>query len=142
MKGGNACLFFIFTVLNFGLLILGGAISAAGIYLWTVTKSANIFTLSFVGAGVFVMLIATCAFCMRRSTFRLSIYILVLLILSAIMVAGMVLFITERDRVLDWASEHISEEKESEAWEEARRHIEDNLDITRYIIIGATALTV
>mmetsp|Transcript_7653 Transcript_7653/g.6779 ORF Transcript_7653/g.6779 Transcript_7653/m.6779 type:complete len:209 (-) Transcript_7653:63-689(-) len=142
MKGGNSCLFFIFTVLNFALLVVGATIGGSGIYLWTITKSANYFTMSFLGAGVFVMLIASCSFCLKNSTFRLSIYILTLLLLSAVQVTGMILFITERDRVLDWATEHISGDKESKSWKEAKGHIEDNLDISRYIIIGSTVLTV
>ncbi len=54
----------------------------------------------------------------------------------------LVVFLTERERVLDWATEHITDPKESEAWEEARRHIEDNVDIARYILIAATSVTV
>ena len=142
MKSGNSFLFFIFTFLNFLLLIVGGVIGSCGIYLWTVTESANYFTLSFIVAGVFVMLIASCSFCLKNSTFRLSLYILILLMLSALQVTGMILFITERERVLDWASEHISEEKGSAAYDRARTHIENNIDVSRYIIIGSTSLTV
>ena len=142
MKSGNKCLFFIFVTLNFLLLLVGAAIGGSGIYLWTETRSANYFTMSFLVVGVFVMLIAACSFCLKNSTFRLSIYILILLILSAAMVTAMILFITERERVLDWATEHIKGEKEGEAFEEAKRHIEDNLEISRGVIIGATALTI
>eukprot|EP00344_Euplotes_crassus_P006498 CAMPEP_0196996840 /NCGR_PEP_ID=MMETSP1380-20130617/2626_1 /TAXON_ID=5936 /ORGANISM="Euplotes crassus, Strain CT5" /LENGTH=125 /DNA_ID=CAMNT_0042412933 /DNA_START=257 /DNA_END=634 /DNA_ORIENTATION=+ len=56
------------------------------------------------------------------------------------MVTVLIVFLTERERVLDWASEHIKD-KEGEAWEEARRHIENNIDIARYIIIATTSVT-
>ena len=98
--------------------------------------------MSFLVAGVFVMLIAACSFCLKNSTFRLSIYILILLLLSALQVTGMILFITERERVLNWASEHLEGKQGEEAFDEARKRIEDNLEIARSIIIASTALTV
>ncbi|CAI2380441.1 unnamed protein product [Moneuplotes crassus] len=142
MKSGNTCLFYIFAFLNFLLLIIALAVGGSGIYLWVVTHSINIFSISFMGAGVFILLLAVCSFCLRHSTFRLSIYCFILLILSSIMVAALVGFLVKREQVLDWASDHIKEEKDSEAWKEARERIEDNVDISKYILIATTAVTV
>mmetsp|Transcript_26547 Transcript_26547/g.26419 ORF Transcript_26547/g.26419 Transcript_26547/m.26419 type:complete len:89 (+) Transcript_26547:265-531(+) len=62
--------------------------------------------------------------------------------MSLIMATALVAFLVKRETVLDWASEHINEEKSSDAYEKARQHIEDNLDISKYILIATTTVTV
>ena len=138
MKAGNNCIYAIFAFLNIALLLLGLGIGAAAVYLWTITKNISAFTGSFLGLGVFIALIATCSFCLRGSTFRLSIYILILLILTLAQILGTVLFIVKREEFLDFAAKHIDDE---ESYDEAVKQLERNIDITRYILVGISALT-
>ena len=129
-KAGNSFIFWLFTLLNMLLIVLGLGISAAAVYLWTLTKSANYFTLSFLGLGVFLAMIATCAFCMRRSTVRLSLYILILLIICIVQTTGTILLIVKRDQVVDWWMDHI-DEKSQDAFQKAKEEMENNINITQ-----------
>ena len=130
-RAGNSFIFCLFTLLNMLLVVLGLGIAAAAVYLWTLTKTYNYFTLSFLGLGVFISMIATWAFCMRKSTIRLSLYILILLILSVVQTASTILLIVKRDQVVDWWMDHIDAESQ-EAFQKAKQEMEDNINITQY----------
>ena len=113
---------------------------ASSIYLWSVTEEFSPFTGSFLGLGLFVVMVATCSFCLRGSTFRLSIYILILLILTLAQVTTTVLFIVKRDQFLDWAAKNL--ENDDKSFDKAREEIESDVDMTRYILIAISSLTV
>ena len=69
-------------------------------------------------------------------------YIIILLLITIVQVGFTVLFIVKREKVIEWATEHIKDEKSQEAWERAKKELERNLDITRYVITGISILTI
>ena len=87
-------------------------------------------------------MLSVCSFCMRRSTIRLTLYILILIIVTVAQVVGAVLFIVKTDEVLEWAAEHISDKDSKEAFERAKQELSRDINITKYVVLGSTILTI
>jgi hypothetical protein len=81
VKEGNTCLFAVFFLFNFFLFLASLGLLGVAIYLFVLTKEANVFNISFTAIAVVLVLFSCCAFRMRRSIHLLGFYLFILTII-------------------------------------------------------------
>ena len=132
VKAGNACIFFIFTILNIVLILIGLAILICAIYLFIITKNGNAFNIIFLVLGILLMLLGICACKLRKSPRGLWCYNLFLGILFLLQLIVSITLIVKKDAVLKWASQHV----DSKTMEEAKKVYEGHLNTVMYVLLG------
>ena len=109
VKEGNPCLFAVFIIFNFLLFLSSLGILACAIYLFALTLDANVFNISFLTIAVALFVLTICAFKMKRSIHLLGFYLFILTILFLFQVILTVVIMVNKDKVIEWAKEHIKE---------------------------------
>ena len=105
VRPGNQCLFLLFISFNFLVFLASMGIFGSAIYLFVRTKNANVFGLSFLGIGAFLLIMTTCAFKLRESIHLLGCYLFILLVIfTAMLILSLVLLINTH-QAKEWAHE-------------------------------------
>ena len=81
VKEGNTCLFSIFFLFNFLMFLCSLGILGCAIYLFVLSKEANVFNIAFTSIGAVLVVFSCCAFRMRRSIHLLGFYLFILTII-------------------------------------------------------------
>ena len=74
-KEGNQCVFLMFTAFNFLNFLTSLAMLGVSIWMWAILKSANIFILGFIIASITLVLLASCAFKLKKSPKTMKCYL-------------------------------------------------------------------
>jgi hypothetical protein len=137
---GNAFIFFIFQICNFGLAILGLLTIAISIYLITLIKSFSVFNFFIMVFGIIFIILAYFGFKLR---FSLAGNLLYLLVLSGFFICDLILTILVfyfKDTVLNWVMENNKDSLLS--INELRRVLSTNLDIANSFLVVVLLLFV
>jgi hypothetical protein len=106
---GNTCLFLVFMFFNFLLFLSSLGIFGCAVYLFVLTKNANVFNLCFLTIAVFLLVFSLAAFKMRRSIHLLGMYIFVLLIVFFFQSIITVLIFLLKNVVINWAQSNMQD---------------------------------
>ncbi len=107
IKAGNSCVFCVFTLLNFFLILIGLAILCCAVYLFVLTKNANAFNLSFLVLGCLLILLGICSFKLKKSPRGLCCYNFFLAIIFLFQLIISIILIIKKDSVIKWAASHV-----------------------------------
>lgn len=132
VKAGNQCIYCIYLMLNFFLILIGLAILICAVYLFIITKNANAFNLSFLIIGLLLMLLGGCSFKLKKSPCGLWWYNFLLAVIFLLQLIISIILIVKKDSVLKWASAHV----DSKTMDEARKIYEGHLQAVMYALLG------
>ena len=113
VKEGNSCIFAMFIIFNFFLFLSSIGILGCSIYLFVLIKDANVFNISFLVISIVLFLFTFLAFRMRKSVHWLGFYVFVLTILFLFQLIITILVMTNKDKMIRWAKEHMSDSEKS-----------------------------
>ena len=137
---GNTFIYFIFQVCNIALAIFGLLTIAISTYLIGVTKSLNIFSLSFLVFGIALIILSYFGCYLRYSPFGNLVY---MLILSGIFLCDffttMLIFMFEDD-VINWVLVHYDQNEMSIA--EYTKLVISNITTVNYFLLIIVGLFV
>ena len=120
------CLFYVSNILLFG---CGIGIAVLGIYIWTETKRAGEFEITFLILGIIEVLIAILGCYSRTSLSKLSCYSCLLSIIFMVQLVASILGLIYKSKIIDLAAEHSSDASGADQF---KNMIRDNVDIAFY----------
>ncbi len=130
------CLFYISNVLLFmcgiGLVILG-------IYIWTETKRAGVFEITFIILGIIEILLAFLGCYSRTSFSKLSCYSCFLGIIFMVQLVVSILGIVYKGKVIDVAAENA---RDSAGADQFKNLISENVDLAFYCTLAIDGVQV
>ena len=122
---GNAFIYFLFQICNIAISVLGFCTICIAVYLIAVTKSFNVFSISFMCFGLSLMVLSYFGCNLKYSPFGSLVYIIAL---SGIFVLDLVVTILSffyREDVIKWVLVHYDQDDMSIA--EATRVVNKNI---------------
>ena len=103
IKEGNQFLFTMFTGFAFLLFLSSLGMLGCSIYMIALLKSANIFDVGFLLASITLLLLAYCAFKLKKSPKTLKCYIYIQIVIFSILVIFSAVMILDNALVESWA---------------------------------------
>ena len=137
---GNCCVFFLFSIINGFLFVLGVGIFAISIYLFALTGHMNMFNGSFILISIAICTLAVWSMYMKKSPYTLCIYLFIVFSLFALQMILTMALLIERETVINWAMEN-SDNETQESIEEIRELMERHIKTTSYVLLGTCMLT-
>ena len=105
---GHACLHTSFILCNFFVVLISLGIVGCAVYLYVLTKDANVFSIGFIIAGVLLLIFSLIAFRLRKSIHLLGIYLLILGVITFFMVIITIVMIINKSKLLTLALAYYS----------------------------------
>lgn len=130
------CLFYLSNILLF---LSGIGIAVLGIYIWTETKRAGEFELTFLILGIIEVLIAILGCYSRTSLSKLSCYSFFLGVVFLLQLIASILGIIFKDKIIDMAAEHSSDKNGAQQF---KNMITDNVDVAFYCTLAVDGVQV
>lgn len=107
--GGNSCIYVVFMLFNFLLFLTAIGILGCAIYLFVLTKSGNVFNISFLIVSLVLFLFSLIGFFkLRKSVHLLGFYLFILFIVFLFQLILTIVIFVNKDKVVSWAKDHIS----------------------------------
>lgn len=128
VKEGNTCLFFMFVLFNFFILLSSLGILGCATYLFVITKEANTFNVSFIVVGLLLLLLSLLSFKMRRSIHLMGFYLFILFFVFLFQLIITIVMIVDKDKLVEIAKKYMSDSDQSvEAIEKFESDMSDNI---------------
>lgn len=113
VKEGNTCLFLLFVLFNFFILLSSLGILGCDVYLFVITKEANTFNISFLVIGLVLLFFSILAFYMRKSVHLLGFYLVILSVVFLFELIITIIMIVKKDALLELAQKYMDDSDKS-----------------------------
>lgn len=96
-QAGNQCIFMFFVIFNFSLFLASLGILGADVYLFVITREANVFNICFLIIGVVLLVLSLMSFKLRTSIHLLGFYLIMIGLLFVVMFILTVVMIVQKE---------------------------------------------
>ena len=111
---GNQCIFCMFKLFNILLVVEGLLVIGMGVWLWVTVKQITLFSIIFMGLGLFECLLCILGAYTKKSKYRLKIYIFFLLIIFLSQLTATICTIALKDKMINILKENLIHDQKSE----------------------------